>query len=141
METVKGRFQLPVLSIRKPPTTGLIIAASADPEFMMPLAVPACLGAISIGTAHIGPIVISLKKNPPLRHTAANVIDMLETSMMGASESSVRNMQTPTITLRAMRIFPLRRKMRSVTEPPSQSPRTPAKNTPEANNADFPNSM
>jgi len=31
METVKGRFQFPVLSIRKPPTTGEMIAAKAEP--------------------------------------------------------------------------------------------------------------
>ena len=61
--------------------------------------------------------------------------------MMGASDSSVSSMQTPTITLRAMRRFPLRRRIRSVTEPPSQSPSTPAKNTPDANNADLPNCM
>ena len=40
------------------------MAASAEPVFIMPLAVPENLGAMSIGTAHIGPIVISAKKNP-----------------------------------------------------------------------------
>ena len=68
IDTVKGKFQLPVRSIIQPPTTGLMIAASAEPEFMMPHAVPECFGAMSIGTDHIGPIVISLKKKPAETH-------------------------------------------------------------------------
>ena len=37
-----------------------MMAAKAEPEFMMPLAVPEACGAISIGTAHIGPMVHGL---------------------------------------------------------------------------------
>src|SRR4051812_20223178 len=96
MDTVNGRFQLPVRSMIHPPMTGLMIAASADPEFIMPDAVPACFGAMSMGTDHIGPIVISLKKKPAERHMATNVIDMLDTSKIGASDSKVSSMHTPT---------------------------------------------
>lgn len=35
------------------------MAASAEPEFMMPLAVPEWSGAMSMGVARIGPMVIS----------------------------------------------------------------------------------
>ncbi len=45
-----------------------MIAASAEPVFIMPLAVPEYCGAMSIGIAHIGPIVISAKKKPAERH-------------------------------------------------------------------------
>jgi len=58
IDTTKGRFQFPVRSISQPPITGLTIAANAAPLFMMPLAVPAYCGAMSIGTDHIGPIVM-----------------------------------------------------------------------------------
>src|SRR5580704_15992572 len=62
-----GSVQLFVLSITYPKTKGETMAASAEPVFMRPLAEPEKLGAISIGIAHIGPIVSSEKKNPKLR--------------------------------------------------------------------------
>ena len=37
---------------------------------MMPLAVPQSSGAMSIGTAHIGPMVISAKKKPAARQAS-----------------------------------------------------------------------
>src|SRR5476649_2458912 len=97
----------------QPPTTGLIIAAPAEPMFMMPLAVPAYCGAMSMGTAHIGPIVISLKKKPTESASAARGIDSEWTSMIGASDSSARNMHVETMTLRARRRLPVRRMMKS----------------------------
>src|ERR1700736_6758414 len=95
MEPKKGQSQLPVTSMIQPPTTGLKIAASAEPVFISPLAVPEYLGAISIGIAHIGPIVISAKKNPRLRHTAATVESC--TKGIGNSEASAARLQTTTI--------------------------------------------
>jgi len=66
----KGSCQFPVRSITYPETTGLIIAARAEPVFIMPLAVPDISCAMSMGTAHIGPIVISAKKNPADKHAS-----------------------------------------------------------------------
>ena len=54
-----------------PPISGDTIAASADPVFIRPLAEPENFGAISMGIAHIGPIVNSAQKNAPLRQIAA----------------------------------------------------------------------
>ena len=66
---------------------------------MMPLAVPEWSGAMSMGTAHIGPMVISAKKKPADRHNA-DTVRSLE-NIMGSSERHVRPMQIDTIRLRA----------------------------------------
>src|SRR2546427_10629424 len=68
-----GNSQFPVLSMTYPKTRGEMIAASADPVFIRPLAEPENRGAISIGMAHIGPMVNSAKKNAMLRQMAAQV--------------------------------------------------------------------
>src|SRR5450755_1982935 len=119
----------------QPPTTGLIIAASAEQVFIIPLAVPEYLGAMSIGMAHIGPMVISAKKNPRLKQTAATVTSC--TKRIGSNEASVARLQTTTMVLRALVRFPVLCNNQSVSHPPSQSPTTPAKNTPDANTAEF----
>ena len=49
------------------------MAASADPVFIRPLAEPENRGAMSMGMAHIGPIVNSEKKKAALRQRAAPV--------------------------------------------------------------------
>ena len=113
-----------------------MIAASAEPEFMMPLAVPEACGAMSMGIAHIGPMVISAKKNPAERHASDSIRSWVNIS--GRSDKQVAPMHTATIRLRARRKFPVRVKIRSVTMPPSESPITPARNTLEANSADLP---
>src|ERR1700719_3276842 len=95
MEPIKGQSQLPVTSMIQQPTTGLKIAASAEPVFMSPLAVPEYLGAISIGIAHIGPMVISAKKNPRLKATAATVESC--TKRIGNSDASAARLQTTTM--------------------------------------------
>src|SRR3984893_15599588 len=63
----KGSVQFPVLSITYPKTKGETMAASADPVFIKPLAEPENRGAMSIGIAHIGPIVNYKKKKATLR--------------------------------------------------------------------------
>src|SRR5581483_3842709 len=65
-----GNSQLPVLSMIKPPITGETIAAKAEPTFIKPLADPENRGVMSIGIAHMGPMVNSEKKNAPLRQRA-----------------------------------------------------------------------
>src|ERR1700729_56544 len=110
------------------------MAASAEPEFMMPLAVPLWSGAMSIGTAHIGPMVISEKKKPEDSNNSD--IPWLCVNINGISDSIDKNMQTDTIELRARCRSPLRLRILSVTMPPSVSPSTPAKNTPDPNNAE-----
>src|SRR5690349_6352812 len=71
-----------------PNTTGDTIAANAEPVFIMPLAVPEYLGAISIGIAHIGPMVNSAKKKPALSAIAATV--RLCVNKMGIIEAQHR---------------------------------------------------
>src|ERR1700722_15250852 len=73
IDPMKGQSQLPVTSMIQPPTTGLKIAASAEPMFMNPLAVPEYFGAMSIGIAHMGPMVSSAKKKPRLKQIGAMV--------------------------------------------------------------------
>src|SRR5258706_11025897 len=68
-----GNSQFPVLSITYPETRGEMIAASADPLFIRPLAEPEKRGAMSMGIAHMGPIVNSAKKKAKLRQRAAEV--------------------------------------------------------------------
>lgn len=65
-----GNCQFPVRSIKNPPTTGLMIAASAEPVFTMPLAVPENCGAMSItGTMRLnsGPQGAAARASNPLR--------------------------------------------------------------------------
>src|SRR5436305_259143 len=50
-----------------------MMAASAEPVFINPLAEPEKRGAMSIGIAHIGPMVNSEKKKARLRQIAAQV--------------------------------------------------------------------
>src|SRR5579859_4365074 len=69
----KGNSQLPVRSMIMPAKTGEMIAASADPEFIKPLAKPENFGAISMGIAHIGATVNSAKKKARLRKMTAEV--------------------------------------------------------------------
>src|SRR6202451_1649499 len=134
MLPTKGSCQLPVRSIMKPDTTGLMMAASAEPEFMMPLAVPEWLGAMSMGVAHMGPMVISEKKKPAESNSSEK--SALCVNINGTSDSIEKNMQTDTMELRARRRLPERLSIVSVTIPPRVSPSTPAKNTQEANRAD-----
>src|ERR1035437_2271169 len=70
---MNGSSQLFVLSTTYPKISGERIAANADPVFMKPLAEPEYRGAISIGIAHMGPTVNSVKKNAMLRQTVARV--------------------------------------------------------------------
>jgi hypothetical protein len=63
-----------------------MIAASADPLFVRPLAEWEKRGAMSIGIAHMGPIVNSEKKKARLRQRAATLT--LWTNKMGAMKAS-----------------------------------------------------
>src|SRR5271168_5070929 len=134
MLATNGSCQFPVRSMIKPETTGLMMAANAEPQFMMPLAVPEWSGAMSMGVAHIGPIVISAKKKPAERNNME--IFKLCVNINGIRDSIDRNMHTDTMKLRACRSFPERLRILSVTIPPSVSPTTPARKTQEANKVD-----
>src|SRR5438132_3222326 len=74
IEPTNGQVHWPVLSTMYPNTTGETIAASAEPVFIMPLAVPEYFGAMSIGMAHIGPMVNSAQKNPALSASATSLM-------------------------------------------------------------------
>src|ERR1700722_3638397 len=104
------------------------IAARADPVFIRPLAEPENFGAMSIGMAHIGPIVNSAKKNARLKQMAAKVRLCVNTiGTMKAREQ--RNPKTTRLrrALSRLRVFS---KTRSLIPPPRVSPTTPAKKTP-----------
>src|SRR5439155_25647257 len=114
--------------------TGDTIAASADPLFMRPLAVPEYLPAMSIGIDHIGPITISAEKSDAVRHGTT-------TRRSCVPKIGSRNMNAPrkpatTTSRRALCRSPVRRRIASLTTPPSRSPATPAENTADANNAE-----
>src|SRR5215831_9204663 len=85
IEPTNGQVHWPVLSMMYPNTTGETIAAKADPVFIMPLAVPEYFGAISIGMAHIGPIVNSAKKKPALNASATHLMSCV--NRIGVSET------------------------------------------------------
>ncbi|MHC2577070.1 hypothetical protein ACVMHR_001809 [Bradyrhizobium diazoefficiens] len=103
--------------------------------FMIPEAVPEYFGAMSIGIDHIGPITSSAQKKPADRHSATMVMSW--TNRIGNSESSAP-VNPATVTLsRARRTLPVRSRILSDSTPPTLSPTTPAKNTPEANSAEF----
>src|SRR5580704_13238120 len=101
MLPTKGSCQLPLRSMMKPDTTGLMMAASAEPEFMMPLAVPERLGAMSMGVAHMGPMVISEKKKPAESNSRDK--SPLCVNINGISDRIEKKMQTDTMVQRARR--------------------------------------
>ncbi len=68
-----GRCQSPVRSTMAPKVIGETIAATAEPKFMSPLAVPENFGAMSIGMAHIGPMASSRKKKPRARKMVTGI--------------------------------------------------------------------
>src|SRR5258708_31278174 len=96
MLPINGSSQLTVLSMTNPNTRGEMIAPNAVPEFMRPRAKPANLGAMSMGMAHMGPIVNSEKKNARLKKMAA--AERLCTNNNGNMEvSEQRNPTTTTV--------------------------------------------
>src|SRR5258707_902894 len=129
------RLQFPVLSMMYPPTSGETMAAAADPTFIRPLAEPEKRGAISMGMAHMGPMVNSAKKNAALRQRAA--IFRSCTYRIGSIQPREHRKPATTRLRRAVFRLPVLRKTQSLTTPPAVSPITPAKKTPAENNADF----
>src|SRR5260370_32231159 len=130
-----GRYQLQVRSITEPATKGETIAASAEPVFINPLAVPEYFGAISIGTDQIGPITSSAKKKPLDRQSATTVMSCMK--RIGNNEPSApANPSTMTLS-RAKRTLPVRRNSQSERMPPRLSPTQPAKKTTAASSDEF----
>src|ERR1700676_153053 len=105
-----------------------MMAARGDPMFMSPLAEPEYCGAISMGMAHIGPIVNSEKKKAKLRQIATQT--RLRTNKIGTIAANEHRNPATTKLRRALMRLPVLTKMRSLTMPPSVSPITPAKKTP-----------
>src|ERR1700727_789175 len=112
-----------------------MMAARGDPTFMRPLADPENRGAISMGIAHIGPIVNSEKKKARLRQIAA--AETLCTKKMRSMHPNEQRKPPTTRLRRALFRFPVLLRMRSLTTPPNVSPTTPAKNTPDEKRAEF----
>src|ERR1700756_1621227 len=90
---------------------------------------------MSIGTDQIGPMMISAKKNPLDKQSATNVMSCV--NRIGNSDSSAPAKPVTVTLSRAKRMLPVFLRMRSERIPPKLSPITPAKNTPEANSAEF----
>src|SRR5258708_30278536 len=124
----KGNVQSPVLSITYPKTNGETMAASAEPVFIRPLAEPENRGAMSIGIAHMGPIVNSEKKNARLRKTATHV--RLCERRIGSIEATEQTKPATTRFRRALLRSPVLSKIRSLMTPPSVLPTTPAQKPP-----------
>ena len=93
---------------------------------------PAWVGAMSLGTAQIGPIVSSRHRNDPDRHSATPAVECTT-----ASGSRHRSAPTKLATITLWRDSAGCRSSGRCgrTQPPSVSPTTPAKNTPDANSA------
>src|SRR5205823_7461181 len=120
----KGRCQLPVRSMMMPNTNGDRMPASADPVFMMPLAVPEWRPAMSIGIDHMGPITSSAKKNAAARLTM--IVVRSRVAKIASSERNDPAKPATTTLRRALSRSPVRRRMASLTVPPRRSPATPA---------------
>ncbi len=110
------------------------MAASADPVFMIPLAVPECFGAMSIGIAHIGPITSSAKKNAAARQSTMALRSRV--AKIGNSDANEQRNPMTTTLRRAIRTLPVRFNTASLSVPPSRSPPTPAKKTADAKSAE-----
>lgn len=105
----KGKVQFPDASTTQPNTKGEMIPATAEAALSIPLAVPVNCGAISIGTAQIGPIVNSLKKDAPARH--AVMVMSLWLNKSGARNTSPPNKLMAMTFCLAATTLPVRRKI------------------------------
>ena len=132
----KGKVQFPVASTTQANTMGEMIPATAEAALSLPLAVPVNCGAMSIGTAQIGPIVNSLKKDAPARHSA--IVMRLWLNKSGARNASPPSKLMAMTFCLAATTLPVRGRVSSLITPPAISPSTPAQNTPEEKNAEFP---
>ena len=133
-DPAKGSTQFPVMSATSPNTSGDRIAASADPEFMSPAAVPEYFPAMSIGIDHIGPMIISAKKNaPPSANTIAVIFVVKKTGSMQTKDARNANMATLRRAFLRSRVLC---RMRSLSSPPKMLPITPGKYTAAEKNAD-----
>ncbi len=100
----------------KPNASGDSTAASADPVFMKPLAVPECCGAMSIGIAHIGPMTISAQKKAAARLTTMAVRSCVK--KIGSTHTNDPRNAHITSWHRALLTSPVRRRIASLRMPP-----------------------
>src|SRR5262249_9465758 len=135
IDPMNGQVHWPVLSTIPPKASGETIAANAEPVFIMPLAVPEYFDAMSLGMAHIGPIVNSRKKYHA--HSATATTTRSCENRIGTSETQQNTIMTATSPRRAILRFFVFSKILSLAIPPSVSPKNPAKNTAEEYNAAF----
>ena len=89
---------------------------------------------MSMGMAHIGPMVISAKKNAPPSDRAASTGSVM--NRIGAEHTKDPSRPATTRSRRARSSEPVRRRMASDSQPPSASPSTPPPNTRAANRAE-----
>src|SRR5580693_3398951 len=126
IETYRGKFQSPLASTISPKIGGETTAASAEPIFMKPLALPEYAGAISPGIAQKAPIDNSKKKNAAVNPTVTLVRSLRQIHASRHRMAPLNDSQiNPTrATLRLLRLS-----SQSVKIPPIPSPTTPARNT------------
>ena len=124
----KGKVQFPVASTTQANTMGEMIPATAEAPLGIPLAVPVNCGAMSIGTAQIGPIVNSLKKDAPARH--AVTVMRLWLNKSGARNASPPSKLMAMTFCLAATTLPVRGRISSLITPPAISPSAPRKTPP-----------
>src|ERR1700730_3347027 len=133
-DPMNGTCQFPVRSVRYPKAAGDSTAATADPVFMKPLAVPEYFAAMSIGIAHIGPMTSSAQTNAPARLNTITVRSRV-VKIGNRNRAELRKPATTTLRLAFCR-SPVRFRIESVRTPPRKSPPTPAENTADENHAE-----
>src|SRR5215472_1141818 len=134
-DVAKGTCQLPVRSIRNPNTDGDKTPAIPKPRFIIPPAVPAYCGAMSIGSAHSTGLHNSRKKNAKLRRI--DTVTRLWMNKVGSRNNKDPSNPTTRFKRRANFKLPVRTSRASERKPPAVSPITPASMTPVENHTNF----
>src|SRR5215831_1574102 len=102
--------------------------AVPKPKFIMPLADPEYLGAMSVGTAQIGPTMSSMEKKSK-RQRERRDVDVVNQHHRN-QEQKAASIPITMMLRRAAARSPVRCKMRSLMMPPTLSPITPPRKTP-----------
>src|SRR6516225_5824804 len=134
-DVANGTCQLPVRSIRNPNTDGDKTPAIPKPRFIIPPAVPAYWGAMSIDRAHSTELHNSKKKNAKLRRI--DTVIRSWTNKVGSRNNRDPSNPTTRLKRRANFKLPVRTSRVSERSPPAVSPITPASRMPAVNQTNF----
>ena len=108
--------------------------ATPKPVFISPLAAPLCCGAMSIGIVHSGELHSSRKKKARVRQIVTPILPCRNAT--GARHTAEPPRPTIRPVLRERARFDVRRRSRSHSAPPYQSPTTPPSSVNVVNRAD-----